>query len=91
VKPPDVLFHGTVTGFTEAIKKWGLRRGRRLYVHLSPDELSAMNVGRGHGKPTVLIVSALRMNEKGFQFYRSDSGVWLTGDVAPEYITFPGQ
>jgi putative RNA 2'-phosphotransferase len=89
VKPPDVLFHGTATRFTEGIKKQGLRRGRRLYVHLSPDEPTAINVGKRHGKPTVLIVNALRMYEKGFQFYRSDSGIWLTEKVPPEYIGFP--
>jgi len=91
VKPPDILFHGTATRFTEAIKKEGLRRGRRLYVHLSPDEAGAINVGKRHGKPTVLIVSALRMYEKGFQFCRSDSGIWLTDNVPPEYIVLPGR
>lgn len=91
VKPPDVLFHGTAARFTEAIKKEGLRRGRRLYVHLSPDEPSAINVGRRHGKPTVLVVSALRMYEKGFQFYRADSGIWLTDNVPPEYFIFSGR
>ena len=90
VKPPETLFHGTATRFTEAIKKQGLRRGRRVYVNLPPEEPTAINVGKRHGKPMVLMVRALRMYEKGFKFYRSNSGIWLTDNVPPEYIIFPG-
>jgi putative RNA 2'-phosphotransferase len=90
VMPPEILFHGTATGFIDSIKKEGLRRRTRLYVHLSPDEHTAIGVGRRHGNPVVLTVKALRMHEKGFKFYRSDSGIWLTNSVPAEYIIFPG-
>lgn len=90
VVPPEILFHGTATRFINSIKKQGLRRGRRLHVHLSPDEHTAISVGKRHGKPVVLTVKALRMHEKGFKFYRSDSGIWLTNSVPTEHIIFPG-
>jgi putative RNA 2'-phosphotransferase len=91
VMPPEILFHGTAMRFIESIKEQGLRRGTRLYVHLSPDEHTAISVGRRHGSPVVLTVKALRMHEKGFKFYRSDSGTWLTNSVPAEYIIFPAQ
>ena len=43
--PPDVLYHGTATRFLESIYKDGLLAGGRLYVHLSADEATAINVG----------------------------------------------
>ena len=89
--PPEILFHGTATRFIDSIKEQGLRRGTRLYVHLSPDEHTAISVGRRHGNPVVLTVKALHMHEKGFKFFRSDSGIWLTNSVPAEYNIFPGQ
>ena len=89
--PPEILFHGTATRFMASIRKKGLRRGTLLYVHLSPDEHTAISVGRRHGNPVVLIVKALPMHEKGLKFFRSDSGIWLTNSVSAEYIIFPGQ
>lgn len=91
IKPPEILFHGTATRFINAIRHEGLQGRKRLYVHLSPDEPTAMNVGKRHGKPVVLAVRALQMHEKGCRFYRSESGVWLTDSVPPEYIIFPGR
>ena len=49
--PPDILYHGTATKFLESIYKNGILPGTRLYVHLSPDEETAINVGSKHGKP----------------------------------------
>ncbi len=54
--PPEILFHGTATRFVASIRKEGLRRGTRLYVHLSPDEPPAISVGKRHGNPVVLTV-----------------------------------
>jgi len=89
LKPPEFLFHGTATRFLEAIKSEGLIPKNRNYVHLSPDEYTAVKVGRRHGRPTVLIIQAGRMYEYGFQFLRSANGVWLTERVPSDHIIFP--
>src|SRR5262249_945948 len=56
--PPELLYHGTATRFLESIKGQGLLRGKRTHVHLSPDERTAVAVGKRHGKPVVLTVQA---------------------------------
>ncbi len=87
--PPELLFHGTATRFITSIKRQGLIPKGRRHVHLSPDELTAVNVGQRHGKSIVLTIQASLMYEHGFQFYRSANGVWLTEKVPVEYIIFP--
>ena len=85
-KPPTVLFHGTAVRFRESIEAQGLLPGKRLYVHLSPDVETALNVGKRHGKPMVYRVNAGRMYGDGVVFYLSENGVWLTKTVSPEYL-----
>ena len=85
-KPPDVLYHGTATRFIQAIKNDGLIPKSRLYVHLSKDVDTAVNVGSRHGKVAVLTIDSARMYENGFRFYLSDNNVWLTKTVPAEYI-----
>lgn len=89
--PPEVLFHGTADRHLDSIRRGGLVPGRRTHVHLSPDEATAVAVGRRHGRPVVLRVPAGRMHAAGHPFYRSDNGVWLTPAVPPEHIEFPGE
>lgn len=89
IVPPQFLFHGTATRFIASIKKRGLISRGRQYVHLSPDEPTAVKVGQRHGKPVVLTIRAGRMHETGCRFYLSANGVWLTDKVPVEYIIFP--
>ncbi|MGR6320490.1 RNA 2'-phosphotransferase [Micromonospora soli] len=85
--PPELLFHGTSDSALPAIRVEGLRRGRRHHVHLSPDVATAQRVGaRRGGAVVILTVAAAAMAEKGFVFYRSDNGVWLTDTVPPAYL-----
>jgi putative RNA 2'-phosphotransferase len=56
-------------------------------VHLSPDEPTALAVGRRHGKPIIFRVAATRMAEAGFKFFRSANGVWLVDRVPAEYLS----
>jgi putative RNA 2'-phosphotransferase len=84
--PPDTLYHGTATRFWDSIVKVGLIKGSRQYVHLSPDEKTAIKVGQRHGTPKVLKIDAKTMHDKGIEFFISDNGVWLTDFVASEYI-----
>ncbi|MBI3650103.1 MAG: RNA 2'-phosphotransferase [Acidobacteria bacterium] len=86
--PPAILYHGTATRFVNSIQAQGLLKGKRLHVHLSPDEATAIKVGSRHGQPVVLKIAALRMHEDGLKFYLSKNGVWLTATVPADYIIF---
>ena len=79
--PPDILWHGTGECFLPSIREQGILHMNRLYVHLSLDEATAVQVGRRHGKPALLRVDAKRMDEEGFDFYYAVNGVWLTKTV----------
>ena len=84
--PPNILYHGTATRFLESIYKDGILPGTRLYVHLSPDEETAINVGSRHGKPYVIKIDCQKMLADGCKFFLSNNGVWLTEKVKPEYF-----
>lgn len=85
--PPDVLYHGTAERFMADIMEKGIRSMSRLYVHLSKDMDTAVNVGKRHGKPVVFRINTKKMKEDGVRFFLSENGVWLTDYVAPEYIS----
>jgi len=84
--PPDELFHGTVEKFLDSIFSDGLKKGERHHVHLSPDRRTAVQVGTRRGEPVILKINAGKMDTAGFEFYRSENGVWLTDAVPPEFI-----
>lgn len=88
VTPPDVLFHGTATRFLDSIREKGLIPGSRRHVHLSAELETATAVGRRHGKPTVLRIKSLEMNNSGHEFFLSDNRVWLTPSVPVEFLIF---
>jgi putative RNA 2'-phosphotransferase len=87
VGPPERLYHGTATRFLESIRAQGLVAGSRHHVHLSPDVETATTVGRRHGKPVVLTVTAGAMHAQGFIFHRADNGVWLTASVPANFLS----
>jgi len=87
--PPSTLFHGTATRFLDSIKSTGLEKRSRQHVHLSADKDTASQVGKRHGKLVILVVRSAEMHEKGFEFYISKNGVWLTDHIPPEFINFP--
>jgi putative RNA 2'-phosphotransferase len=86
LEPPAVLFHGTAAASWRTISVEGLTRGTRHAVHLSADAGTAKRVGARHGRPVVLEVLAAQMYADGFQFSRSDNGVWLVAAVPPKYL-----
>lgn len=86
VIPPRYLYHGTATRFMNNIEKCGLISNGRLYVHLSDNKDTAVNVGKRHGKPVVLSVNTEEMIREGYKFYISDNGVYLTKEVPYKYI-----
>ncbi|MAS07608.1 MAG: RNA 2'-phosphotransferase [Ahrensia sp.] len=87
VAPPAVLFHGTATRFLKPILEQGLKPMNRRHVHLSAETETAKKVGMRYGVPVILRVDAGAMHAAGQPFYRADNGVWLTGPVAPAYLS----
>jgi len=86
IEPPSVLYHGTATRFLDSIMKIGLTKQKRQQVHLSKEIETAIAVGKRHGKVALLKIDAQKMFEKGYEFYLSENGVWLTDSVPLEYI-----
>lgn len=84
--PPEFLWHGTGEKFTDSIERIGLIPKSRLYVHLSVDKETAIIVGKRHGKPFIYRVRSGEMNKRGYVFYRSKNGVWLTKIVPIEFL-----
>ena len=85
-EPPEILYHGTAEKFEADIDRMGLIPKSRLYVHLSGDIDTAINVGKRHGKPVIYEVSSGKTHRDGIVFYRSVNGVWLTKSVPVEYL-----
>lgn len=86
VEPPEYLYHGTGEKYAGLIERDGLIPKSRLYVHLSGDVETAINVGKRHGNPVIYLVDSGKMHRAGFTFYRSANGVWLTERVPVEYL-----
>lgn len=84
--PPDILYHGTAIQFINNIKKEGIKSQSRLYVHLSNDNETAINVGKRHGDPIVLEIDCKRMTKDGIKFFLSKNNVWLTKYIDKQYI-----
>ena len=84
--PPDLLYHGTAMKNLSEIKATGIKKMRRLYVHLSKDVETAFKVGSRHGIPVVLVIDTLAMQKDGYKFYCSKNGVWLCDDIDFKYV-----
>jgi putative RNA 2'-phosphotransferase len=87
--PPETLFHGTVAKFLPSIRQYGLAKGERHHVHLSPNAGTAIKVGERRGSPVLLTVMAGAMNQAGHVFYRSANGVWLVDSVPTKFLSIP--
>ena len=84
--PPKVLYHGTATSNIRAIFEIGINKMSRHAVHLSDNMETATKVGSRHGNPVVLVVDSETMYKAGYDFFKSDNGVWLTDSVPKQYI-----
>lgn len=85
-EPPEYLYHGTAEKYFDSICGTGLIPKSRLYVHLSKDVETALNVGKRHGKPIVFKVLAGKMYNDGYKFHLSKNNVWLTKKVPDQYL-----
>lgn len=71
-EPPEFLYHGTIGAFLDSIRKQGLQRQSRQYVHLSKDVETAGKTGgsasgRGEnvcGRPSVLPLRKRRLADR---------------------------
>ena len=86
ITPPEILYHGTGKKSIESILRTGIEKRDRHHVHLSADKETALKVGQRHGKPVILEIMSLKMNENGHKFYMSENNVWLTDFVPTEFI-----
>ena len=86
VIPPEILYHGTGIKYYESIDKRGLIPKSRLYVHLSKNIDTAIDVGKRHGEPIIYKVKSKEMYDAGYKFYLSNNGVWLTEKVPTIYL-----
>lgn len=87
-EPPEYLYHGTVNEYIEPIRREGLQKMERQYVHLSPDEKTAREVAGRRGKPVILKIKATELASSGIPFFLSDNGVWLVKEVPANFIIF---
>ena len=85
--PPEVLYHGTSAAVIDSIKEKGILKMTRRYVHLSKDFETAVNVGKRHGKPAVLLIDTAAMLRDGYVFRISENGVWQSDDIPWQYVT----
>ena len=60
-EPPEFLYHGTAEKSVESILEKGILPMERVYVHISSDIETAMEVGRRHGKPVVFRIKSAEM------------------------------
>lgn len=88
--PPAILYHGTGEKYVSSIDERGLLPKSRLYVHLSADYGTAVNVGGRHGTPVVYLIDTTAMIADGHVFYLSKNGVWLTKIVPAKYLKKQG-
>lgn len=86
-KPPRILYHGTPARNEVAIMKDGLRKMQRQHVHLSADFETARTVAaRRRDKSVILRILALDMFARGYEFFCSENGVWLTDYVPAAFV-----
>ena len=85
-EPPEYLWHGTGQKYVESIDAQGLIPKSRLYVHLSAEYNTALNVGKRHGTPVVYKVDSKKMAADGYEFFQSVNGVWLSKRVPIKYL-----
>jgi putative RNA 2'-phosphotransferase len=93
-KPPDILYHGTSPYAVKNIMSEGLRPMNRLYVHLSTDKNTALQVGKRktilkkeEEQPVIITISAIEAYNTGvYHFYQASDSVWLSDYIHPNFM-----
>lgn len=86
LEPPEFLYHGTAKSSVESILRDGIQKMNRMYVHLSDNHETAVQVGKRHGEPVVLTVKSGKMKADGYRFFLSANNVWQVDFVPSEYV-----
>jgi putative RNA 2'-phosphotransferase len=85
-KPPELLYVGIPAQDVERARRFGLRGGRRRFLHLALTENDAAEGGkRGSRDYTVLTVRALEAWEEGVNFFDRQS-LWLAEEVPTHFL-----
>ncbi len=82
----DVLYHGTSRDRVGRILLEGVKPMKRKYVHLTNCIEDAIETGRRHGHPVVLVINIKCLKTKGMKVYRASNKVYLTEYIPPECI-----
>jgi len=81
------LYHGTTPQAARQILKSGLQPMRRRWVHLSPTDEIAREVGKRRTQgPVVLVIDASEARNCGIRFFRATDKVYVCKHVPAKYI-----
>ena len=81
------LYHGKTPQAAQEIHEKGLQPMKRRWVHLSPTEEIAMEVGkRRTNTPLVLLIDASEASKDGIRFYRVTDKVYVCKHGTAKYI-----
>lgn len=89
VIPSSKLFHATAIKYWDKIKKDGLDKMGRNFVHLSILKPYAVEVAKKKYRNIALLqIDAVKASEDGILFYSNDKGLtFLCEHVSPQYIS----
>ena len=86
-KQIEWLYHGTTPQAACQILEKGLQPMSRRWVHLSPTEETAREVGkRRTSNPVVLMIDASEARNRGIRFYRATYKVYVCKYVPAKYF-----
>jgi len=86
IKPPKILFYGTVDRYIESIMRKGLEPQSRNHIHLSETEASVFDEGERQNDSIVFKIFSGAMYRDGHHFFQSANGVWLVEKVPNKYL-----
>lgn len=89
-KPPEFLFVAVPEQELERARRFGLRGGRRRFLHLALTQEDAAESGRRVSRDyTVLVIHALDAWEEGISFY-DRTALWLAEEVPTHLLEVEG-
>jgi putative RNA 2'-phosphotransferase len=89
-KPPESLYVAVPEQELERARRFGLRGGRRRFLHLAISKEDAAESGRRASRDyTVLVIHALDAWEEGVSFY-DRTALWLAEEVPTHLIEVEG-
>ena len=85
-KPPDLLYVGISKDDADRARRYGLRPGRRSFLHLALSPEDALETGRRTSRDYVVVkVNAVDAWEEGINFYDRKS-LFLSGPIPTHFL-----